>query len=95
MIMSKIVLELETCEKCPHHYSSPYPTSDSFERPEYYWCKNPDVRREHKANDEEGERRRKFIKEDYRLKKLSYVAGYVEWRDKEPIPNWCPIKLKE
>jgi len=92
--MVKIVLELESCKKCPYHYSSPFPASDSWERPEYYWCTNPDVKEEHKA-DAEDEERRKLIKEDRKLKKLSYVAGYVEWSDDISIPYWCPIKLKE
>jgi hypothetical protein len=93
--MTKIVLELESCKKCPHHYASEYPTSDSFERPEYYWCKNPDIKREKKAHGQEDERRRIFIKQDRNFKKLSYVAGYVEWRDKIPIPDWCPLRVKE
>lgn len=28
----------------------------------------------------------------YEVKK---IAGYVEWRDKPRIPDWCPIKVKE
>jgi len=91
--MSEIVLKLETCVGCPHHMTSPYPTEDSFERPEYYWCKCPDIVTETKANDSTGECRRTNIKEQYKLDKLSFVAGYVEWRDKPEIPNECPIKL--
>jgi hypothetical protein len=92
--MTKIVLEIESCKKCPHHYSTPYPTDDSFERPDYYWCKCPDVKREKKGQDSEDEKRRLFIKKDRKFKKLSYVAGYVEWHDKTPIPNWCPLKIE-
>ena len=22
------------------------------------------------------------------------IAGFVEWRDKTPIPDWCPIIVK-
>ena len=22
------------------------------------------------------------------------IAGYVEWRDKVPVPNWCPLRVK-
>ena len=93
--MTKITLELETCKKCPHHMSSPYPTDDSFERPEYYWCKCSDVDEEHKGPDAVDERKRLFIKEDYKLKKLNYVIGYIEWRDRPAIPDWCPLKIKK
>jgi len=37
--MPSITLQIKDCSQCPHHYTSPYPTSDSFERPEYWWCK--------------------------------------------------------
>lgn len=93
--MAKIVLELESCKKCPFHYTSPYPTDDSFERPEYWWCSNPNIKKERHGRDSEDEYRRKFIKEDRKFQKLSYVAGYVEWHDKMSIPDWCPIKLVE
>lgn len=23
------------------------------------------------------------------------IAGYVEWHDKVPIPDWCPVKLQK
>ena len=90
---TKIVLELEDCRKCPYHINTPYPTKDSFERPEYFWCKHPD--HEQFALDPENERRRVEIKERRDYKSLSFVAGYVEWRDKTPIPEWCPIRLEK
>ena len=93
--MSKIILELDSCRGCPFHYSTPYPTDDSYERPEYFWCTNPDVEEENPAQSSEGERSRIFIKQDRGYNKLSYVRGYVEWRDNVEIPNWCPIKVKE
>ena len=73
--MTKIILDIKDCSSCPFHTTSPYPTSDSFERPEYWWCHHNDALRE-------GEGRRE-------------VAGYVEWHDKTPIPNWCPVKVKD
>jgi len=71
--------------------TSEYPTSDSFERPDYWWCKNPDLD-EVIHNDKEGEDRRVFIKKEYKLEKLRYVAGYVCWNEKDPkIPSFCPL----
>jgi hypothetical protein len=35
---TRVVLEFKDCNKCPCHSTSPYPTEDSFERPEYWWC---------------------------------------------------------
>jgi hypothetical protein len=68
----KIVLELKTCKKCPYHKETPYPTDDSFERPTYWWCTNPNV--EEKVFDsQEEEKRRLFIKNDYKYPKLREV----------------------
>ena len=36
--MATIKLEIKSCAECPHQSTSPYPTKDSFERPEYWWC---------------------------------------------------------
>lgn len=85
-----IKINVDKCSECPHFKSSPYPTSDSFERPEYWWCQNDDA----VAPNEEAEDRRLFIKDDSKLPKLRYIAGYVEWHDKTPIPEWCPCKLE-
>ena len=93
--MTKIVLELPTCKKCPFHLSTPYRTEDSWESAEYYWCKCPDTQEETRGRDDEGEETRLHINKDGNYDKLSYVAGYVEWRDEIPIPDVCPIKLKE
>ena len=87
----KKCIYIESCSNCPHHLATEYPTADSFERPEYWWCKNPDVKEENRAMDAEGERHRKGIKGSRSLEKLSYVAGYVEWHDKTEIPDWCPL----
>jgi hypothetical protein len=70
--------------------ATPYPTADSFERPEYWWCMNADA----KAPNEEAEKERLFIMKDSHLVMLKYIAGYVEWHDKTPIPKWCPCKIK-
>lgn len=87
----KKCIYIESCSNCPHHLATPYPTRDSFEHPEYWWCKNPDQQEENPAMDEKGEGNRKSIKKTKGLKKLSYIAGYVEWTDKTPIPEFCPL----
>lgn len=83
----KIWIEIESCNKCPHFKSSPYPTMDSWERAEYWWCKADDA----VAPNEDAEKHRLSVRVD----KLRYIAGYVEWTDKTPIPEWCPAKIKE
>jgi len=90
---TKIVIEVEKCVGCPFHFTTPYPTNDSWERPEYYWCKHPGY--ENKGRDEEDETTRVNIKKGRKLESLSYVAGYVEWMDKTPVPEWCPIKVED
>lgn len=85
----EIKIDIKNCSECPHFKASPYPTSDSFERPEYWWCKNDDAF----APYEEIEKHRLFIKKDNNLPRLKYIAGYVEWNDKTPIPKWCPCKI--
>jgi hypothetical protein len=87
--MTKIQIEIKSCSDCPHFKASLYPTADSFERPEYWWCMNSD---EIAPNAEET---RLFLKEDCRLDKLRYIAGYVEWTDKISIPEWCPCKINK
>jgi len=87
----KIFIDIKNCSKCPHFHSSPYPTADSFERPEYWWCKNDDA----VADGERNEEIRSIIKDSLNLPKLRYIAGYVEWSDKTPIPEWCPAKIEE
>lgn len=89
--MTKIVIEVKDCSECPNFKSSPYPTADSFERPEYWWC----MADEGEAPNEDAERHRQFIKVDCHLKMLRYIAGYVEWHDKTPIPKWCPCKIQK
>jgi len=86
----EIKIEILKCSECPHFKSSLYPTFDSFERPEYWWCKNEDAI----APNEDAEIARLFIKKDSKLPKLRYISGYVEWNDKIPIPDWCPCKLE-
>lgn len=94
--MSKIALELENCKGCPHHLNTPYVTDDSWERAEYYWCKCPDIKEEVEGRTPEDEEHRLSIKKySKNIEKLSYVDGYVEWMDKVPIPDSCPIKIKE
>lgn len=87
----EIKINIKDCSGCPHFKSSPYPTADSFERPEYWWCMNDNK----KASSEEAERHRLFIMKDSGLSKLRYIAGYVEWHDKTPIPEWCPCSVKK
>lgn len=89
--MPKIGIEIKDCSGCPHHKATPYPTADSFERPEYWWCMADDA----KAPNEDAENVRLLIKNNSKLSKLRYIAGYVEWHDKTPIPEWCPCKITE
>jgi hypothetical protein len=86
--MTKIQIEIKSCSGCPHFKATPYPTPDSFERPEYWWCMNDDM----VAPNGEAEEHRVDIKRYYKIDKLRYIAGYVEWYDKTPIPDWCPCK---
>ena len=85
----KIVIDIRNCTECPHHMATPYPAADSWERPEYWWCKADDA----EAPNEEAEDRRQGLKEGSKLLKLRYIAGYVEWNSKTPIPEWCPCKI--
>ena len=92
--MTKIIVsEIKSCSQCPHHHATPYPTSDSFERPEYWWCKHPE-NKEVAAPNQEAERARQQIIQG-QAKNLRYVAGYVEWTDKTPIPKWCLLEDKK
>ena len=93
--MNKIVLEVKNCTKCPHHFTTPYPTADSWEKAEYYWCRCPSIKTETPGRDKEGEVARLQIKKMGEYEKLSYVAGYVEWNDKIDIPNECPLVLQQ
>ena len=86
--MTKIAIEIDRCSQCPHFKSSPYWTEDSWERAEYWWCKASDA----EAPNEEAEKVRETLKGDGNLR---YIAGYVEWHDKTPIPEWCPCKIEE
>jgi len=74
----------------PNFKATPYPTADSFERPEYWWCMADDAEALH----DEAEKHRQFIKTDCHLAKLRNIAGYVEWTDKIAIPEWCPCQIK-
>ena len=95
--MTIISFDIKDCSQCPFHETSPYPTADSFERPEYWWCKNPDVEEVNAPNDGAEERRLQLKltgKFTGNVKSIRYVAGYVEWNDKIPLPEWCPCKLE-
>ena len=65
--MTTIKLEIQDCSQCPFLERKTVYTSDSFERPEDWFCKKNDNKK---------------------------IAGYVEWHDKTPVPDWCPIKTK-
>lgn len=82
----EIKINIKDCSECPHFKSTPYPTDDSFERAEHWWCMlDDDTVINH-------EKLRKQIKTNMFLLKLRHIAGYVEWNDKINIPEWCPIK---
>jgi len=36
--MTKIVIDIKSCKECPFFKTTPYPTSDSWERAENWWC---------------------------------------------------------
>jgi len=87
----KIGIDIKNCSECPHHLATPYPTSDSFERAEYWWCKADNE----VAPNLDAEKQRLSLKENGILLNLKYIAGYVEWHDETPIPAWCPCKIKK
>ena len=63
---------INICKNCQHQLTRPCYTSDSFERPEDWFCVNEIVKQNNG-----GEPRK--------------ISGYVEWRDKIPVPLWCPL----
>jgi hypothetical protein len=87
----EIKINVKDCSKCPNFESSPYPTADSFEHPEYWWCTADDA----VAPNVEAEEHRQTILKYDNAAKLRYIAGYVEWHDKTPIPDWCPCKISK
>lgn len=91
--MTKIAIEIKDCRECPHHMNTHYPTSDSWEKAQYWWCKAKErsVTGDGTGNEEE----RLSVKKSFKLETLSYVAGYVEWNDFIPVPDWCPIKIED
>jgi hypothetical protein len=42
--MTKIILEIKDCTGCPFHMTTPYPTADSWERAENWFCTHPTVK---------------------------------------------------
>jgi len=100
--MTQIKIDIKDCSDCPFFKSSPYPTMDSFERPEYWWCCNPDnekfvpvmpedeKRKEYYLEDEQA--RERIIKKTG-IPNVRKIAGYVEWHDKTPVPDWCLVRV--
>lgn len=43
--MTKIVIELENCADCPFSIVKPYPTSDSWEEADSYYCSKTNNRK--------------------------------------------------
>lgn len=81
---------IKNCQNCPLLIRTPYPTPDSFERPEYWWCSSPDVPDEPcKFSDDE--QTRIILKRMHTHLRL--IKGYVEWHeeDKIKIPQFCPL----
>ena len=81
-------VEINSCLKCPHLKETPYPTSDSFERPSYWWCCHKDVKVVNETESTEDYRRGNDV-----LMKARKIQGYVEWHEerKIKIPGWCPL----
>lgn len=87
--MTKIAMEIKNCSQCPNCYDERFYTSDSFEHESNYYCKlfpNYD----------------KHPKTDHQVKELVQLRGkpgvidlFVEWRLEVPVPDWCPLKVKE
>lgn len=88
------LLPIESCQECPFRLATPYPTSDSWERADYWWCIHPKSG-DNQAMDEKGEEVRKSLKGTPKTEVVSYIAGYVEWNDETPIPEFCPLEDKE
>lgn len=82
--MTKIVLEIPNCSKCPNHHSTVYPTGDSWERAYNWWCCHDQFKN---FNEDESNINGGVVSG------AKHIAGYVEWNDKISIPDWCPIKL--
>ena len=82
-------LPVRSCEECRFLVTSPYPTSDSFERPEYWWCKHPAMNYEFTEVDHETEKHRQNLINGGEPSLIRKIAGYVEWNDKPGIPDFC------
>jgi len=82
-------LPLESCKECLNRLTSPYPTSDIFERPEYWWCKHCSLINVPDKNEEDEKRRLSLMENSPFV--LRKIAGYVKWNDRLGIPSWCPL----
>lgn len=77
---------------CPHKLSSAYPTSDSWERLEYWWCKHP-KNESNKCDFDSDERSRLYMCKQTGIENIREIAGYVEWHEEKKIkiPDWCKL----
>lgn len=92
-------IPIESCSKCTYWDTTPYPTADSFERPDYWWCKHPDVEDKPCKHEDDEKRRQNMLnarsfadRNRMQYTHLRLIAAYVEWNDKTPIPKFCPLK---
>jgi len=91
--MSKIIIsKINNCKDCPLCITSTYPTSDSWERAEYWWCSHPKNELV-KCNTTEDERNRLYISKQNNLENIRKIRGYVEWHEEKKIkiPEWCKL----
>lgn len=94
--MTKIIVnEITHCKDCPFKHATPYPTSDSWERAEYWWCGNPDNNIVIEETEERQQLKLKLV-ESGAPEKIRYIQGYVEWNDEKRITcqPWCKLQDK-
>ena len=86
----KALVPISRCPECPHFKETPYPTSDSFERPSYWWCLNPNVEEAEEVNEGDSPHYN-MLKRSY--EKVRKIQGYVEWHEEKhiKIPEFCPL----
>lgn len=94
--MTKVIIkEITHCKDCPHKNGTPYPTEDSWERAEYWWCTHPDNDIVIEDCDKNQELKIKLINTGA-PSTMRFISGYVEWTDEKHITcmDWCKLENK-
>lgn len=88
--MTKIMMEIKDCEDCPHCRTERFYTEDSWEHAENYYCRKIVGNKQFPCTDH-------HIAELRELMKSPGIIGiYIERRSElGPVPEWCPLKVKE